>query len=323
MKANSQPESTDAVMGGQVPPPTGGAILGGMEGLQQRFTSSNVEQRVEALADALNYGRAGVDFLLEALNDAALDVRVAAYRQLQQVVSARTGQKAAEGMPQWWQQLETTLIPERVERSLAKGIPLKKGDRLYRVYISAIDYDDEYYTLLDSVQAYEAHDFCYDGELLYPVERYLFREQAETVAQDLHRVFLTNGDFAAFNQRHQLNLNPRNYYLKDITGDLCSFYRNDSQSIKDWCASHNIDIDLSDYVDEDNVDEDIPEDDTQGEYRWEAQEEVLQQLQDQKNYPLLEAFCNLIGMGRFTFVHEESVDRDGYFPVAGTLTPRA
>jgi hypothetical protein len=318
MNINPHPKSTDVVMGGQVSPPTGGAILGGMEGLQQRFTGGDSEQRVEVLADALDYGRAGVDFLLEALNDAVLNVRVAAYRHLQQVVSERTNQKNADGTPQWWQQLESTLIPEQVQRSLAKGIPLKKGDRLYRVYISAIDYDDSYYTLLDSVQAYEAHDFCYDGELLHPVERYLFRDQAEQIAQDLHRTILSNGNFAEFNQRHQLQLKPSDYYLFKITGDLRDFYRSGNQSIRDWCMAHSIDIDLSDYVDEE-----MPEDDEQGEYWWEAQEEVLEQLQDQKNYSLLEEFCNLIGMGRFTFVHEESVDRDDYFPVTGLLPQTA
>ena len=82
--------------------------------------------------------------------------------------------------------------------------------------------------------------------------------------------------------------------------------------------AHSIDIDLSDYVDEE-----MPEDDEQGEYWWEAQEEVLEQLQDQKNYSLLEEFCNLIGMGRFTFVHEESVDRDDYFPVTVLLPQTA
>ncbi|UBF26333.1 hypothetical protein K9N68_33355 [Kovacikia minuta CCNUW1] len=318
MNANLHPESTDAVIGGQVPPPTTSVILGGMAGLHQRFASGNSNQRVEVLADALNYGRAGVDFLLDALEDAVLDVRVAAYQYLQQVVSERTRQKTAEGVPQWWQQFESTLIPERVQRTIAKGIPLKQGDRLYRVYISAIDYDDNYYTLLDSVQAYEAHDFCYDGELIHPVERYLFREQAEHVAQDLHRTILSNGNFAEFNQRHQLKLKPSDYFLFKMAEDLCNFYRNYSQPILNWCTAHGIDVDLSDYLNEE-----IPDDDDQGEYWWEAQEAVLQQLQSQGNYPLLEEFCNLIGMGRFTFVHEEIVDRDGYFPVTGTLTSRA
>ncbi|MBW4473107.1 MAG: hypothetical protein KME45_22420 [Stenomitos rutilans HA7619-LM2] len=301
MSANLHPESTDAVIGGQAPSPNASVVLGGMEGLQQRFMAGNLEQRSHLLTAALAYGEAGVEWLITTLNsDPVLTIRATAYQQLQQAIA------------------EPTTTVKKVQQTIAKGIPLKKGDRLYRVYISAIDYDDEYYTLLDSVQAYEAHDFCYDGELLYPVERYFFREQAETIAQDLHRVFLANGDFATFNQRHQLNLNPRNYHLRDIAGDLCSFYRNFNQSIRDWCTAHNISIDLSDYVDED-----IPEDDDQGEYWWEAQEEVLQQLQSQRNYPLLEEFCNLIGMGKFTFVHEENVDRDGYFPVTGTLTARA
>lgn len=94
-----------------------------------------------------------------------------------------------------------------------------------------------------------------------------------------------------------------------------NFERNAAQPIRDWCTTHRIDVDLSDYLDEDVFD-----DDGEGEYWWEAQDEVLQKLQSQKNYPLLEEFCDFIGMGKFTFVHEEMVDLDGYFPVMGTLT---
>jgi hypothetical protein len=301
MSANLHPESTDAVIGGQAPSPNASVVLGGMEGLYQRFMAGNLEQQSHLLTTALNYGEAGIDWLITTLNsDPVLTIRATAYQQLQQAIA------------------EPTATVKKVQQAIAQGIPIKKGDRLYRVYISAIDYDDEYYTLLDSVQAYETHDFDYDGELLHPVERYLFREQAENVAQDLHRTVLSNGDFAEFNQRHQLKLKSSDYYLFKITGDLRDFYRNGGQSIRDWCTAHNIDIDLSDYIDEE-----IPDDDEQGEYWWGAQEEVLEHLQNQKNYPLLEEFCNLIGMGRFTFVHEEIVDRDGYFPVTGTLTARA
>lgn len=315
MSANHHPTNTDVVIGGQVPPPTSSVILGGIEGLQHRFITGNLEQRVAALANALNYGRAGVDLLLNALNDGVLDVRVAAYRHLQQVVSERKNQGTVKAIPQWWQVLATTLIPERVQRVIDRGIPLKKGDRLYRVYISAIDYDDSYYTLLDSVQAYEAHDFCYEGEQLHPVERYIFQEQAEQVAADLHRVILSNENFAEFNQRYKLKLKPLDYYLFKITEDLSSFDRNFNQPIRDWCTTHGIDVDLSDYFEEE-----VSDDDDEGEYWWEAQDEVLQKLQSQKNYPLLEEFCDLIGMGRFTFIHEEIVDREDYFPVMGTLT---
>ncbi|MBL1178700.1 hypothetical protein [Pantanalinema sp. GBBB05] len=294
-----QPKATDGILGGQTPPPIASAVLGGIAGLRQQMTLASPEQRSQLLPTALNYGEAGITLLISLLNnDPVLTVRATAYQHLQQAIA------------------ESSTNIREMQQAIAKGVPLKQGDRLYRVHISAIDYDDEYYTLLDSVQAYEAHDFCYEGEQLHPVERYIFQEQAEQVAADLHRIILSNGNLAEFNQRHQLKLNPLDYYLLKITEDLCNFYRNGSQPVHEWCTAHEIDVDLSDYLDEGVFDDDEDE----GWYWWEAQEEVLQHLQSQKNYPLLEEFCDLVGMGRFTFVHEEIVDREGYFPVMGTLT---
>lgn len=55
----NQPREYDAVLGGEVPPPVHGVILGGLEGVRSRLRSSVVEVQVNALSEALNYGDLG------------------------------------------------------------------------------------------------------------------------------------------------------------------------------------------------------------------------------------------------------------------------
>ena len=64
-----EPQEYDAVLGGKNPPPVDGAVLGGIEGVKHRLASEVVEVRVTALQDALNYGDAGLDLVIEGLED--------------------------------------------------------------------------------------------------------------------------------------------------------------------------------------------------------------------------------------------------------------
>jgi len=59
-----QPQPDDAVLGGQSAAPIDGAVLGGIEGVKQRFEVGDFEQKKQALEDALRYGdRQGLEFL--------------------------------------------------------------------------------------------------------------------------------------------------------------------------------------------------------------------------------------------------------------------
>lgn len=162
-----QPTDYDAVLGGQAPPPTGGVVLGGLDGLRRRFALPIHEQREAALSDALKYGDAGVDLLVEALNDEALLVRATAYKFLQGLSSAKA------------------------QQAIANGILLHKGDRIYNVYKSAIYYGDDWYYITDSIdENYEGN--AYDDPKF--VSRHLFRESAEAEAQLLHQVRMLEVD---------------------------------------------------------------------------------------------------------------------------------
>ncbi len=70
-----QPQKFDAVHGGEAPPPIQGAVLGGIEGVKQRLASSEEEARVAALSEAINYGEAGLDLVIKALEDKSRKVR--------------------------------------------------------------------------------------------------------------------------------------------------------------------------------------------------------------------------------------------------------
>lgn len=79
----NQPQPYDVVLGGQNLPPRGSVVLGGLEGIQYRLASPVIEQRVAALSELKQYGAAGLDLLINALQDEALPVQKAAYLLLQ------------------------------------------------------------------------------------------------------------------------------------------------------------------------------------------------------------------------------------------------
>lgn len=71
-----QPRNFDAVLGGESQIPVGAAILGGLEGVKQRFANAvNEHQKAAALKDAANYGRVGLEFLLQSLNSETQQVQ--------------------------------------------------------------------------------------------------------------------------------------------------------------------------------------------------------------------------------------------------------
>jgi formylglycine-generating enzyme required for sulfatase activity len=78
----NQPREYDAVLGGQNSTPVDAAVLGGIAGVKSRLASPAVEVRIAALSEALQYGEAGLDLLLQGLNDKSLQVKFAVYNLL-------------------------------------------------------------------------------------------------------------------------------------------------------------------------------------------------------------------------------------------------
>lgn len=80
----SQPREFDAVLGNGTIPPFQGVVLGGIEGVKSRLNSSSPEARIVALREALNYGEAGLDLAIAALNDSSKLVQGSAYQLLRE-----------------------------------------------------------------------------------------------------------------------------------------------------------------------------------------------------------------------------------------------
>ncbi|MBC1239618.1 GUN4 domain-containing protein [Nostoc sp. 2RC] len=83
----NQPREYDAVLGGQLPPPKDGVVLGGIEGVKRRLSSAtSPEQQILAVAEALKYGEAGTKLVFEIVNTDS--------EKLQSTVSSLLGQQA-------------------------------------------------------------------------------------------------------------------------------------------------------------------------------------------------------------------------------------
>ena len=76
-----QPQSDDAVLGGQNPTLACSGVLGGIEGVKRRLASTAIEQKIAALKEALKYGQAGVDLVIQALKEESKSVAQAVYWQ--------------------------------------------------------------------------------------------------------------------------------------------------------------------------------------------------------------------------------------------------
>ena len=106
----NQPQEYDAVLGGQTPIPAGSAILGGIAGVKRRLASAVEEQRIAALSEALNYGEAGLDLVVQALQDKSRQVKKTAYLLLEERGDQRVKEALEEYNPWRFFECLRTLI---------------------------------------------------------------------------------------------------------------------------------------------------------------------------------------------------------------------
>ncbi|WP_375507072.1 hypothetical protein [uncultured Nostoc sp.] len=71
---SNQPGEFDAVLGGEQQNQNYGVVLGGIEGVKNRLNSEDDEIRIAALEDALKYGDAGINLIIEALYDSSDEI---------------------------------------------------------------------------------------------------------------------------------------------------------------------------------------------------------------------------------------------------------
>ncbi|MGF1990595.1 MAG: STM4015 family protein [Nostoc sp. ZfuVER08] len=109
----NQPREFDAVLGGEAPPPIQGAVLGGIEGVRKRLVNADVEIRVAAVQDALNYQAEGLNLVIQSLQDSSRKVRQAAYNLLCYRIEPQVKQVLQEY--KYWD------LFERIDETLIEG----------------------------------------------------------------------------------------------------------------------------------------------------------------------------------------------------------
>ncbi|MEH1940427.1 MAG: WD40 repeat domain-containing protein [Nostoc sp.] len=95
-KKQNQPKQYDAVLGTQNSAPVGSMILGGLEGVKSRLKSVDIEAQTAALKEALNYGEAGLDLVIQAWQYESGKLKWAAYSLLCHREEARVKQSLQE-----------------------------------------------------------------------------------------------------------------------------------------------------------------------------------------------------------------------------------
>ena len=179
--------------------------------LLEAIASSNTEQKISLLPQALEYGELGIDFLIDRLGDRQLEVRVKAYELLQGVES------------------------EKVRDAIAPGLFLNPGDRIYSVYLAEAWFTDDGYCLCDDVEyldglyilVYGEEDFDEDREFRKSKRLfcYLNLEEAEHKAETLHRKLIQN----------------------EGIGGLGFEWYSENLSLEQWCIEHIDNYDRNDW----------------------------------------------------------------------------
>ena len=77
-----QPKPDDAVLGGNHPDISTSVVLGGIEGVIKNLKNGSETVKLDALTKALDYGKAGINLVIKALEDTLPGVRIKAYNLL-------------------------------------------------------------------------------------------------------------------------------------------------------------------------------------------------------------------------------------------------
>lgn len=124
-----QPKPYDAVRGGQVPPPVGGVVLGGLAGVKHRLSSSVSEHRIAALKEALNYGDAGLKIVIKICQSETGPVQRAASDLLRERLSAIAREKLQAFVPASLDSETGADKTQKILQNLPSAVSEKNSDR--------------------------------------------------------------------------------------------------------------------------------------------------------------------------------------------------
>lgn len=288
MSESSMPNAQDLVLGGEMPPPVGGAVLGGLLGLQQRFEQSELAQKLAALETATKYGAEAIPLLQQGLEDADLTVRSTAYSQLR---------KMGVSSP-----------------DLERGIPLRVGDRIYAVYESSVSYGDDLYYIGNRISEWyeEKHDLYHSSK---DAHGHVFECVSDALEDNLLDPYDEGYDprlIAYYLNAAVAEARAKVIYEEKFDKLGCEIYEieqyaeleeNDTEEafdLKNWVEMNQIIVDAN-----------LPE--SWGDHDgWSYRNQVMMSLQKQKRFSLLRELWQRLGYGPLAFVHEYVIDRPCY-----------
>ncbi|MEH1986172.1 WD40 repeat domain-containing protein [Nostoc sp.] len=100
MVDNSQePKEHDISLCGHSKFPADGVVLGELERINQLMAYGRIEQKVDALLDAFEYGQAALEIIIHSLHDSSREVREAAYFLLQESTELSAKEVLQEYIP--------------------------------------------------------------------------------------------------------------------------------------------------------------------------------------------------------------------------------
>ncbi|MBW4694057.1 MAG: hypothetical protein KME27_20110 [Lyngbya sp. HA4199-MV5] len=281
MTSEPEPQNHDLVLGGQLPSPVSGAVLGGIAGLNRRFEQGNVIQKLVTLVQAAQY-EDGLSLLYQALEHENLLVRAEAYTQLKAIAFASSVPSSFVASP-----------------ILNRGIPLRVGDRIYAVYQSSVSYGDDWYYIHANIAEWYHEDYP-----LYHTSQDTTGSRFEYMFDTPHNNYEEPSLIAYFFDQTAADARAETAYLKKFEQFNCNICdvspdgEPEEFDLNIWVESNAVIVEdvLKDWEDSD----------------WTYQARVLTSLHNQKRYDLLREIWQPLGYHPLAFVHEYVIDHPCY-----------
>ncbi|MGD1919226.1 MAG: hypothetical protein ACFCAD_10230 [Pleurocapsa sp.] len=163
-----------------------------------------LSRKAELLIETLQYNEAGIDLLIEILNDPELIVRAEAYTLLQSIQS------------------------NKAYDAISQGILLNPGDNIYCVYESVMEYNDNWWYIINSF-----YDILFNSnrECTSFVSFHINKKSAEKAADKFHK------------DEVSIKHNICSWDISDV-GTNSSYFRKDFNYTYQWCKKYNIPVKL-------------------------------------------------------------------------------
>jgi hypothetical protein len=167
---------------------------------------------------------------------------------------------------------------------------------LFGVYLSAIDYNDNFYTLMDSLPTYRQHRFQYAGGIA-SIAKCPDYDSAKVIADDLHRVILSASSVVDFQERHNLQIpdHVRQQIREHQNATDFSIYEQTGDEIIPICRAMGWALVCLQF-DENQDEEDFYDD-------LEIHQAVIEELREHEQYDRLDQLREALKIGEFAFVH--------------------